>query len=177
MVSKPTPAEFKETLDYCKTLLPENYPTAHRVRLELVREWIGQRSQHISMDGLDVLTDWQGYQINWARHGELFEAETPYGLIVIRDTDAGNFYIKLTDLTGVEYDNGEFSGASHSFEEAEAAVRDMLAEVDNPDVEDIHLSNLEFTLDICERLLPSDQVEPHRTRLSWLKGELSSYLL
>lgn len=50
--------------------------------------------------------------------------------------------------------------------EAEQVLKKRLAKLDDPNVHPSCLENIQFTLDICERILPQDADPIHYSRLS-----------
>lgn len=183
-----TTDQLLETLDYCFTLLQKDpNPESHQKRIELIKTILitqdsVEHDTHVyqgkSKRSEQFHLDW-----DWNEDGSVSKAITDYGQITIieeRSKKAGRFKINHISHTAyIQHHSGiqEKSYPYFTFEDAEQWIIDRLIELDNPTGSEGDFDNLEFTLQICEKLMSEDANVMHLIRLKRISTDLGDILL
>jgi len=125
------------------------------------------------------------YQLHWQEVGNVFYAETPNGRVEIEETREHQRFlsggvrirhkVRIIHHTGVILDKHPLLGFADflDFVDAERALQKQLARLDDPTIHFNTLPCMDFTLEICQRLL-SESTDPiHYARLGMLASRIS----
>jgi hypothetical protein len=161
-----------ETLEICQGLLSPETDGEHWLRIEHIKEWIGEYiGQPYEIAALSLPQNSPNV-LNWVEEGTKFYMDTPDGRLVIRETrdkrvvGGGIRHVaQIIHRSGAVLDCGSFI----DFLDAETALKTQVAALSSPHIGEAHLDCVAFTLDICARLLPEYTDSIHYARLGNLE--------
>lgn len=163
-----------ETLELCQQLLHKDTDTGHWLRIEHVKQWVAEDSGQ-TYQVVDIpLPDHPPYELNWIEDGTTFYADTPHGRAVIEEVRPKYTIGGIRHEAKIVHHSGTVMPC-HSwvdFMDAETAIRESLTKLDLPHVAEWLLDCLDFTLDVCLRILPDETDPIHYVRLETLKMEM-----
>jgi hypothetical protein len=170
-----------DTLDFCALRLPSSIHPTHIQRMILIKGWLGTDTSGAPPQPTGAVEQ----VLNWTEQGATFTAQTAHGQVIVNDVRtprspyligraAEHYRARILHSTGAVLESQEqFS----RFEGAEAWVHTILAQLDNPQLEEANLESIRFTLAICKQVLPDDAHPAHLANLQILEEILVETLL
>jgi hypothetical protein len=170
-----------DTLDLCVLRLPSNIQPTHLERIKLIKGWLRSDTSGAVAEPTGTVEP----LLNWTEQGTTLTTQTAQGQAIVFETPtprspyligraAERYRVRIVHSTGAVLDCDEqFS----TFEGAEAWVRTILAQLDNPQLEETNLESIRFTLAICKQVLPDDADRAHLANLQILEEILVEALL
>lgn len=179
-----------QTLDLCKMRLPATLHPAHGARLDAIREWVVRHHEPSYMTEVSrasrVLPRQRTYTFTWVKYEGMYRADTPHGrAVIIERSDIVSAHYVISDpiwfKAHLEHPTGAVLGYpfswTHDFARCELELQETLAELDDPAVIESYLHCVDFTLSICQCILPSAVDPMHYERLDFLKTWICDALL
>ncbi|MEO8609069.1 MAG: hypothetical protein ABI690_14360 [Chloroflexota bacterium] len=163
------------TLAVCIKLLAQPDYVFHRWRLENIQRWLLGRPSNQQMPDAQ-LKDWGNYVFNWIQAGKSYQCDTPpHGKAIITESaHAASYNIEIENTTGVILK--DYFDPLENFSSAEARLRELLSELEQPFVDEVYLDQLIFTLQICQCLMATESDLMQLIRLRFLENYLSEVL-
>jgi hypothetical protein len=170
------------TLDWCTALLPPGMHPVHALRIEHIKRWYSDHEtyRHTASE----LTRNAPASLTWTGEGPEYTAVTPHGQAVIEELPpvrspfrfggASSYAARIEHPTGAAL---HCPANVNSFEDADRWVRETLAVLNSPVVDEPNLDALHFTLAICARVLPEDADPIYAARLEYLEMRLDDALM
>lgn len=165
----------EETLKLCQPLISKERDANHWQRIEYIKEWIARyEGQSYNIEEIPVPT-MPPIDFNWIEDGSRFYADTMYGQAVIVEKRSKNTIGGSSRHEAhIRHHTGAILDCSWwiDFMEAEYAIKQNLKVLERPGIYESNLSTIDFTLDICQRMLPEDADPIHFARLHTLATTL-----
>jgi hypothetical protein len=155
----------------------------HRLRLENIKRWF--LNQNPLVDLTDVpKKDWTDYTFNWQEQDDLYQCETLHGKVKISKPlpETKNIFgapVSTAPGIQIEHETGvtlRDYWPLPDFPSAEARLREILTELEQPYVDESYVEHLTFTLQICLRLLPQDADPMDFVRIEYIDTHLGTVL-
>ncbi len=157
-----------ETLEMAQRLLSTETDAIYWLSIERIKKWMAQYTGQTYEIRAILLPEHPLFEFDWIEDGKQFYEETPYGRMVITETRDRTIIgggirhtAQIVHHSGAVLNGGSFI----DFVEAEAEIKRRLRMFDLPHLE---LENVDFILDICEKILPLDTDPIHYARLGML---------
>ena len=163
-----------ETLDWCEQALANEVDVIHKRRIESIKQWVSSHNmQPYELIDFPLPAQPSG-AFEWTADGSEYHSDTPFGeAIISQNWDTGGtdrvwYQAHIMHPTGAALDCGRW----RNFLEAEHALKRALAELGDPGNNAEALYCIDFTFDVCSRLLPPETEPIHLARLSALNKRL-----
>ena len=175
-----------ETLNLCLSRLTDTNRQFHHARIANLKRWMLNEEQ---IPHQLPTTDWKTWAFDWQNIQDRFEANTTHGKAIIIETKpkqksrfqigvASRYKVQIEDEAGAIWSDTYLPSflPSLDFLHAEARLRDVLAELEEPYINEVYLEIINFTLAICKQKLPSDTNIMHFVRINYLENYLGEVL-
>jgi len=160
------------TLDKAAESIREHVHGSHIERLSRIRNWVIDR--HIDIEVLLTPKKETLQTLEWDEiNSKTFSASTPHGKAVILEKGVTAHETWIEHNSGVKLKSFE---TFIDFLDAENWVQKALNHLDDPSVNEVNLDSINFTLEICQRLLPHNIDPLINARLEYLEALLGEIL-
>lgn len=162
-----------DTLNLCQGLISRERDAVHWLRIEHIKEWFARRVKQSYVRAKIPIPAYPPVAFDWKEDKDQFYVDTPHGRATITEIRnqsiiGGGIQHQAQIVHPTRASLNCYSW--FDFMESEYAIKRTLDRMVHPQVYEEYLDFIDFTLDICDRVLPNDAEPIHWSRLDALKS-------